>query len=269
MAETLNERFKTLANNNIEDAKVIEDNANNVDFMDSDFSENISAQKAFNTESHAQQTSDKQTYEEAKENSTDPKQPIMEAADFDLISMFVIEFADAGISNGLRVWSKEKSSKHFEMEGSKKVKLRKMLSLILEKRQAKMSIEFMFFMTLLLFYLAPVKEAMRLRKINKEKEEGVDSNKEETKRTSKYETIKKLSDDEIKTEMNKIKKDLFVKNEETEKSKEPDQIIPPQKRKPGRPRKGEETYKRVANGDVIDFNLTDEELKSGIERNED
>lgn len=96
--------------------------------------------------------------------------------DFDEIAGFLIDLFDAGISTALRVWAKDTSSRHYELEKSKKDKLAKQGALILVKYKLKWSIEFVFVLSLLIFYAGPIQKARKRRSLIESAQSGSASN---------------------------------------------------------------------------------------------
>ena len=99
--------------------------------------------------------------------------------DFEEIAGFVIDLVDAGISTALRVWAKDTSSRHYELEKSKKDKLAKQGKLILIKHKLKWSVEFVFVLSLVIFYAGPIQKARKRRQMLAE-----DSTKSTSTKTS-------------------------------------------------------------------------------------
>ncbi len=95
--------------------------------------------------------------EEAYENQFTPD-------DFEELAGFFIDMLDAGISTALRVWSKDTKSRDYELDPDKKKKLAKQGKLILVKHKLKWSVEFVFVLSLVVFYTGPIQKARQRRK---------------------------------------------------------------------------------------------------------
>lgn len=89
--------------------------------------------------------------------------------DFSNIAAFLLTLYDTGLSTTLGAWAKD-SPGLYEMPIGKKKILEHQLTLILIKYQAKFSLEFMFFATLLLVSSTPILKARKRKKDIKEYE---------------------------------------------------------------------------------------------------
>lgn len=142
------------------------------------------------------------------ENSKSGK---MEYKDFLKFSEFLITLIDTAISTGLRWFAKDTSSSAYSMPSANRKLLVEQLALILAKYQAKFSIEFMFFMGLIIMY-APAfiaaaknrKDNSKPRKILKEASKLSESVTTETL-TPEVKEEKIFSEGEIKVGMKKRK----------------------------------------------------------------
>jgi hypothetical protein len=88
------------------------------------------------------------------------------AKDFEDIARFMIFLIDTGLSSGLKWWSKDTSEAAYSLPEKKKEMLVYQLTLILTKYQAKFSIEFMFFLTIVIVYAPAFVKAKNNRKVN-------------------------------------------------------------------------------------------------------
>lgn len=101
--------------------------------------------------------------------------------DFEEIAGFVIDIVDAGISTALRVWAKDTSSRNYELEKSKKDKLAKQGKLILVKHKLKWSVEFVFVLSLVIFYAGPIQKARKRRSVLESTKSGSSDSKQTNK----------------------------------------------------------------------------------------
>lgn len=83
--------------------------------------------------------------------------------DFEEIAGFAIDLLDAAISTGLRVWAKDTKTRDYELDQTKKNKLAKQGKLILIKHKLKWSVEFVFLLSIGVFYAGPIQKARKRR----------------------------------------------------------------------------------------------------------
>lgn len=97
------------------------------------------------------------------ENSKSGK---LEYKDFLKIAEFLITLIDTSVSTALNWWAKDTSSTAYSLPASNRKLLTEQLALILAKYQSKFSIEFMFFMGLIVMYAPSFMASMANRKTN-------------------------------------------------------------------------------------------------------
>ena len=93
-------------------------------------------------------------------------QPADEMApeDFEMIAGFLIDAWDLGTVTLLRMYALDKTDQPYEMTGTKKTKLRKMLSMILIRFNKKFPLGVLFVLTLVLTHITPAMKAHAHRK---------------------------------------------------------------------------------------------------------
>lgn len=103
---------------------------------------------------------DIRSYEESKVSK-------MEYKDFLKISEFVMKLIDTSISSALNWIAKDTSSSAYSIEAESRKMLSEQLALILTKYQQKFSIEFLFFMGLIVIYTPPTIAAIKMKNTKK------------------------------------------------------------------------------------------------------
>lgn len=149
-----------------------------VNFMNKDFIKDYVSKKTVKSDEPTpggESSSDKASDDKEKETTEELRERIKKdeeayekqftPEDFEEIAGFIIDLVDAGISTALRVWAKDTSSRNYELEKSKKDKLAKQGKLILIKHKLKWSVEFVFVLSLVIFYAGPIQKARQRRKM--------------------------------------------------------------------------------------------------------
>jgi hypothetical protein len=105
---------------------------------------------------------------ETVSSQINPPKPAITAAELEDISQFAIEMIDSFASFGFSKLSGDETTEKYELPTSKKRKLSDMLAIILEKRNLgnSLSIEMLFFVTLVLAYAPMAKKALDQKKRN-------------------------------------------------------------------------------------------------------
>jgi hypothetical protein len=216
------------------------------DFKKMDYSEEITKQRivennpAIDTNKEEKDKKENLKESDFKKSDIENKQSegksseVLDPSNYEEISEFAIELIDLGMSSLAKFISKEKGSSHkFEAPAHKKAKLSRQLSKILNKHNLGISIEFIFIISLVMIYLGPIREAIKLRGENIEKE--------------KQKELQKEISEKRKQEMNQ------QNNQNSENKKE--EVIEviteeiPQRRS-GRPSKEEQERKRQKRNEV-------------------
>lgn len=130
--------------------------------------------------------------------------------EFEEFASFLLDLIDTGISSGLRWYAQDSSITAYEMPKKKIDSLKKNLTLILVKYQAKFSLEFMFVITLILAYSVPFMKARQMRKEVLSYRAGVENKKarkeerkEEIIQDEKIESAEVIEDDPISKNIEK------------------------------------------------------------------
>lgn len=93
--------------------------------------------------------------------------------DFEMVADIIITVLDTFSANLLRIWAKDTSDTAYSLTVKKKAMLVRQLSMILIKYQAKFKIEFLFLLSIIMFYAGPFMAAKAHRKeVNDKKQEG-------------------------------------------------------------------------------------------------
>lgn len=203
----------------------------------------------FQEEDFASQYASQQTHNSDEDNGIDPNTPAdklqediadyeesktkkYEYKDFVKMAEFIITLIDTGLSMTLNWWAKDSASSAYSMPASNKKLLIDQLALILAKYQTKFSIEFTFFVGLVLLYAPAALAANKNRKQNilltkkaAKEEEKQASAPPEKKPNEPYFKYKPEAD---------ILEKLEVKPDSIEKEKVFETIKFGKKRKPGK-----------------------------------
>lgn len=156
-----------------QEAEVIEESKPLIDFLNTDFEpeQKTVSQNRIIDETNVEDVEAEEEEEEYDEEKEKKKEYTFE--DYKDATDFGIELIDLVLSNSFRALAEEKETSEFELSEKKKEKLSGMLAKILHKHKIKLTIEVMFFLTLIMCYFQIAKKAWSMRKKkNKEKEEA-------------------------------------------------------------------------------------------------
>lgn len=110
----------------------------------------------------------KEEYEKELEDAIKADKESQTPEYFQEIAEFLITLIDTGFASAMKWWAKDTSDVAYSLSKPKQNKLIGMLTRILFKYQAKFSLEFMFFLTILVMYIPSFGAARRRRKDLKE-----------------------------------------------------------------------------------------------------
>jgi len=160
-----------------------------VDFLNDDFSNKLfegrkNENSNINSFSNDEKENEKIDFKSNLNERDKEEKETLGYDDYSDISEFLIDMIDMGVSQMCGAISKEKDTSQFEIRRDKKVRLRNQMNKILEKHQFKVSIEFLFIMSLGLSFRQPITEAIKIKntKIKEEKNKILKQKEREEKR---------------------------------------------------------------------------------------
>lgn len=153
-----------------------------------------------------------QTAEEMREKIIKAENTTKESfslEDYQMMSEFIIDALDWGGSSGLMYLAKDTTDAPYTLSVTKKDRLKKQLTRILVKSNAKMNFGVLFALSIILAYMKPVKHALETRKSIKEAELKI--------QREKAESIRKQ---QIKDRADSLKEKIIVPEKPTKQTKE-------------------------------------------------
>lgn len=166
LEETNNGRSKEIPVDNHEE----ETQTHIVDFQEEDLASEYASKQTKASEDKGNGINPNASAEDLQKGIADyeaSKSGKLEYKDFYKISEFIITMLDTTVSSALNWFAKDTASSAYSLPASNKKLLTEQLALVLAKYQTKFSIEFTFFMGLILLYAPSFLAAFSRRKENK------------------------------------------------------------------------------------------------------
>ncbi len=132
-------------------------------------------QETLHKEEESEETETSETGSTAEEKIKDS----MEPEDYEAMSGFVLDLFGFGVEKICGMIARESDSSKFELNEKKKLKLQSQFSRILQKHNFKITIEFLFVVSLAMSYREPIQTAFKLKK--KKADPNYNKQNEETK----------------------------------------------------------------------------------------